>query len=428
MAREQIAEPKVHLTLVQYQERATAANQFKGAPEAIDQLRFGFFGEVGGLLSGVKKSHRDLGPAEKANVREELGDALWYLTTVTAEYGLRLEDVGTFALTELQRRFGLGHEHKTDGLTFHEFDGLFAFCHTQLTTMSVSQHLCQLASHAGQLLSRAKEQDLAGHPPLELLGTLLADMVTVGALFDVTIADITKENLRKFESRWPANDAPYHPLFDSDRPSIEQLPREFSIRFIQRLTPDEKPYVVQQLNGVNIGDRLTDNRTQADGYRFHDVFHLAYVAHLGWSPVIRGLLKLKRKGDPDLDENQDGARAMIIEEGIATWIFNHADRRKFFEKTTTGKLEYGLLKQVLDMVDGYEVASCPLWQWERAILDGFKVFRELRSSGGGIVHVNMNTHTIAFEPLTEEPEKDAPRRKPSVMVGAALPPNLKKAP
>jgi NTP pyrophosphatase (non-canonical NTP hydrolase) len=427
MAREHIAEPKIHLTLAQYQERATAANQFKGAPEAIDQLRFGFFGEVGGLLSGVKKSHRDLGPAEKANVREELGDALWYLTTVTAEYGLRLEDVGTLALTELQRRFGLGHRHKTDRLTFHEFDGLLAFCHTQLTTMSVSQHLCQLASHAGQLLSRAKEQDLVNHPPLELIGTLLADMVTVGALFDVTIADITKENLRKFESRWPASDAPYHPLFDSDRPSIEQLPREFSIRFIQRLTPDEKPYVVQQLNGVNIGDRLTDNRTQADGYRFHDVFHLAYVAHLGWSPVVRGLLKLKRKGDPDLDENQDGARAMIIEEGIATWIFNHADRRNFFEKTTTGKLEYGLLKQVLDMVDGYEVSSCPLWQWERAILDGFKVFRELRSAGGGIVHVNMNAHTIAFEALTEEPQKDAPRRKISVMVGAAFPPRLKNA-
>ena len=37
----------------------------------------------------------------------------------------------------------------------------------------------------------------------------------------------------------------------------------------------------------------------------------------GWSPVLRSLLKLKRKTDPELDENQDGARATIIEEGIA---------------------------------------------------------------------------------------------------------------
>ncbi|MEN2469325.1 hypothetical protein [Burkholderia sp. GS2Y] len=60
-------------------------------------------------------------------------------------------------------------------------------------------------------------------------------------------------------------------------------------------------------------------------------FHLAYVAHLGWSPVIRALLKLKRKSDPKLDENEDGARAAIIEEGIATWIFNHADHHDFYE-------------------------------------------------------------------------------------------------
>jgi len=154
------------------------------------------------------------------------------------------------------------------------------------------------------------------------------------------------------------------------------------------------------MNGVNIGDRLTDNRTQADGYRFHDVFHLSYLVHLGWSPVIRALLKLKRKSDSDIDENEDGARAIIIEEGIATWIFNHAHRRDYFENIQTGRLDYNILKQVADMVEGYEVAACPMWQWEKAILDGFEIFRKLNEIGGGSVHVDINQRTLAFEPFT----------------------------
>ena len=49
------------------------------------------------------------------------------------------------------------------------------------------------------------------------------------------------------------------------------------------------------MSGEKIGDELTDNAYKDDGYRFHDVFHSAYVAILGWSPVIRKLLKRKRK-------------------------------------------------------------------------------------------------------------------------------------
>ena len=46
---------------------------------------------------------------------------------------------------------------------------------------------------------------------------------------------------------------------------------------------------------------------------------------------------------------------MIIEEGIATWIFNHATQRNLYEDVQVGKLEYGLLKQIRSMVSGYEV-------------------------------------------------------------------------
>ena len=72
------------------------------------------------------------------------------------------------------------------------------------------------------------------------------------------------------------------------------------------------------LNGRQLGDDLTDNTYDEDGYRFHDVLHLANVAHLSWSPVMRSLMKLKRKDDrnPLLDVVEDGARAKIVEEAI----------------------------------------------------------------------------------------------------------------
>jgi hypothetical protein len=231
---------------------------------------------------------------------------------------------------------------------------------------------------------------------------LLELLALVAANNGLKMTSVSSANLQKIESRWRRDDAPYEPYFDEGDHEQEQLPRELEIEFIER-TANGRSFVVQRWRGVNIGDPLTDNRLEQDDYRFHDVFHLAYVAHLGWSPVIRGLLKLKRKSRSAVDENEDGARAMIIEEGIATWIFNHArDKGEFFKDVKEGKLEYGLLKQVQSMVAGYEVDKCPLWQWERAILDGFQVFRKLRQDRCGTVKVNMNDRTIKYVPREDQ--------------------------
>jgi len=248
-----------------------------------------------------------------------------------------------------------------------------------------------------------KSTDLACGTPLDLLAELLSDVAMVAATFSLKLSEIAQANLEKIESRWRPEGALYTALFDEDSSAYEQIPRELKIAFIERDRLGKK-IVFQQWRGVNIGDPLTDNRLKGDGYRYHDVFHLAYMAHLGWSPVIRGLLKCKRKSQPDTDENEDGARAMIIEEGIATWIFNHArdGGRNYFEGVEINKLEYGLLKQVQNMVSGYEVAACPLWQWERAILDGFSVFRQLRDATCGVICVDMNKHTITFEALEQK--------------------------
>jgi hypothetical protein len=64
--------------------------------------------------------------------------------------------------------------------------------------------------------------------------------------------------------------------------------------------------------------------------------------------TLRALLKLKRKSRPEIDENEDGARASTIEEGISTWIFNHCARNADFRSVQT--LDYALLKAVHELV------------------------------------------------------------------------------
>jgi hypothetical protein len=125
-----------------------------------------------------------------------------------------------------------------------------------------------------------------------------------------------------------------------------------------------KKFVFQKSGGILLGDRLTDSHLPEDDYRFHDVFHLAHAAVLGWSPTTRALLKIKRKSRPETDENEDGARANLIEEGLTTWIFEMAKRHHFFANTP--QLGLDLLKAVKSFVRGYEADQLPLWLWERA--------------------------------------------------------------
>ena len=162
--------------------------------------------------------------------------------------------------------------------------------------------------------------------------------------------------------------------FDSDFEKEEQLPREFAIRVNERASG--RSYL--QWNEVFIGDPLTDNIADLDGYRFHDVFHLAHAAILHWSPVVRALIKHKRKSKPEYDENQDSGRAIVVEEGLTAWLFSKAKELDFFEGHN--RVSLGILKTVNEFVVGYEVSKCPLKLWERAILDGYTVFRQLKAA------------------------------------------------
>ena len=386
---------EVPVGLDEYQQFTRRTDRNGRAGAEIGFVLLGLFGEVGSLLSALKKKQRDKDAfvAYHNEVIEELGDALWYFANAALRADLPLSQIARSAPAQLEN---WDYHGRSGAVTFADLQQTTGAFKGPLASDAVEHRLLSLAGRVGVLLADWSSgqirlnRDMLSADLVEIFRALLVAADDA----DVSLDEAARRNVIKTFGRWP--DIPeWGALFDEDYPVEEQLPRHMTVVFTER-TVGDRQYVVQQLNGVNIGSRLTDNRLEPDDYRYHDVFHLAFAAVLGWSPTLRALLKLKRKSRPEIDENEDGARASIIEEGISTWIFNHGMRNSGFRNVTT--LDYGLLKAVHELVRGYEVESRPLWQWERAILEGFRIFRELTHHRSGAVTVDLKRRTIEFEP------------------------------
>jgi len=149
--------------------------------------------------------------------------------------------------------------------------------------------------------------------------------------------------------------------------------------------------------GSNIGDPLTDNKETEDDYRFHDVFHFANAAVLGWSPVIRALFKVKRKSRPRVDETQDGARAILIEEGIGD-MGVQSWRTGWIISKNIKNLDYSLLKAIRETCDRYmksRAGHCG--SGRRPSCQGYGVFRQLRKNRGGVFVADLVARTISYQ-------------------------------
>ncbi|WP_298362418.1 nucleoside triphosphate pyrophosphohydrolase family protein [uncultured Bradyrhizobium sp.] len=356
----------------------------------------GLFGETGSLLSEVKKKQRDrasyLGYA--GAVVEELGDVLWYLTAVAARGGLSLGDIAG----NLNRGYADWQRAPDDLLSFASLQPAIMTRRSE-PTLAFEKTLLQLAGEVGLLMTDHEAGRLTNNQAA-LAGRLVAIMRTVIQAANeagVTLEAAAVKNLSKIFDRWPRERIYPAPL-DESAEAEEQLPRDLYVDVFERKVRGQT-YVFQRCNGLNIGDRLTDNAMTADDYRFHDVFHYAYVAVLTWSPVIRSLFRLKRKSDPKIDEAQDGARATLIEEGVATWIFGQAVALNFIADVRVGELPFDMLKHVRQFVAGYEAEQIPLWLWEEAILQGYAAFRFLREHRRGRLHIDTNNRRLTIETL-----------------------------
>jgi hypothetical protein len=184
--------------------------------------------------------------------------------------------------------------------------------------------------------------------------------------------------------------------FDTNFQPGEQLPRQFSVSF-KEISDEKRPQVLVRFNDTQIGDIINDNSHANDFYRYHDIFHYTFATLLGWSPCSRAMMKKKRKSDPVIDEIEDGARAAITEEAISLIIFNEARRKNFFENRY--KVSRVTLRIIKEMTDTFEAKVLSEKDWEKAILESYKIFRYLIKNKGGEVHFDMFNKNIAYTPL-----------------------------
>lgn len=225
----------------------------------------------------------------------------------------------------------------------------------------------------------------------EEFGDVLWYLTSLAALYKIPLAEIAQTNAEKAERLYSSGSVA---TFDQEYPKDEQIPRKFLASFIEKPL-NRGVYVKISVNGVTVGDALTDNANEDDGYRYHDVFHLAYAAVLGWSPVTRALLKCKRKSAPKTDEVEDGARAAIVEEAVSILVFNHAEERGWYAERSS--IDIGLLKTIQRMVAGLEVEACTAKQWQSAIHQGYLAFDRLKRNNGGAVAMDLDRQTIVYE-------------------------------
>lgn len=350
-----------------YCKEAARTDQLADNRDHVNLLAAGLFGETGSVLAELKKTVRERGayPSYQNRLMEEIGDLLWYLARlVTVLAPSDIEKLEELADRVGQRNDNAGNEPIRAAFT--------------------------LGSTAGALLATLQQN--ADGVMASQLRTIWRALLQVAVGAHIDICEAAAKNIEKTRSRWPS-EALSIPLFDEGFDETEQIPRKLDVEFRQ-IRCGSKYTVLLRCNELNIGYRLTDNIEHPDFYRFHDVFHLARAVYLGWSPVTRVLLNCKRKGDPKVDENQDGARARIIEEALSAVVFSRAKETRFYDGID--HVDYDLLKTISEFVRGFEVDEVPLWQWEEAILNGYSVFRALRDNGGGTVTADLVNRSLRY--------------------------------
>lgn len=272
-----------------------------------------------------------------------------------------------------------------------------------------------LAGEAGSVVSEAKKWFREGQPPVGLaarveeeLGDLLWYVAAVANRVGLSLNAVAEQGLQKAAQSF-LQQVPPPSRYDEGWPEEQRLPRRMAVRFVEdasgpvtvvRMAPlgDLAERVVKERARKQLGDVLDDNLAIDDGYRYHDIIHLAHAAVLGWSPVLRSLLGAKRKGprperSVDVDRIQDGARAVALEEGLAAFVFNFVEPDDF--EVSDEVLTWDLIKHVRRTVRGLEVDDQPPVAWRHAYRQAFSCFRTLRDAGGGTVELDLDAQTLA---------------------------------
>ncbi len=416
--------------------RRTDRSASKSKADRRSIALYGLVGEIGSLVSAVKKKILSEGgevawdqPNEE--IKEEIGDTLWYCYSLAQVANDEFVDILASDISLLTREIGgqneraekiraaLNPESKDEFLaaaqhfpgggscSFNDYQKLaFKTARTDGRTL-LEVCLAVLPQLGAELLrptlpeiELTLNKNIADRPTNVVLGEIAWHLAAIASLYHVPLNDVVEFNQNKVSFR--AERGTPTPLHDAGRPAHERLPDSFEVAFVRVGPGVSRMY----FEGRRLGNDLTDNATNDDGYRFHDVIHLALVAHLGWSPVVRGFMGRKR---PDVDEVEDSGRAKVVEELVIKAIHAEGERlqkeggrcsvdgpsRLFPDRSA---IPFTLLKTLRSWVEGREVWKNAYWEWEDAIYRGSEIFFQLRQERQGTVYVDLRSREVQFAP------------------------------
>ena len=369
---------KQSITFAEYEKEAKSTDLGKDKNE-IHFAFIGLMGEIGELLTIFKKDVRgDIG--NNKTVCTELGDILWYFLKICRKRNIKFHE-----LVKCKK-------NECIDVIIEKFED-----ERKLVFINTSQFSIDISVLVGTLATALQNDN-----KIKIKNTLykiLVLIVTASCRYQLSLSQIAIFNIDKIKDRF-RTDFPrkYNKALDDDFPILERFPRKIELEIREKNINGEIKVVVCKGDRI-YGNPLDDNISGiADDYRYHDIFHIAFATHLGWSPNLRALLQLKRKSKKSVDRNEDGARARFVEEGIVHLVFKYGEENNFFEHNPDARVTSLILDIIEMMVKGFEVDVKPLSFWNDAIKDSFEIFREVRKHRTGLIKIDMNLRTIKFKP------------------------------
>lgn len=181
------------------------------------------------------------------------------------------------------------------------------------------------------------------------------------------------------------------PLDTSSFPPYEQFPAHVKLVLLPvgeeaarvLVAPRHGPFRV-----LHAG--MQDLTQENDGFRWSLAFHAAFAVHLGWSPVVRDLLGLKRRSSRSFEKAEDGVRAQMIAEAVAALLFVDAS-----EPLMRGNsVPNSVLDEICDLTSPYEVRGVSSGAWIQAAISGFRAWSCLRREKGGILDLDFGAKSL----------------------------------
>lgn len=412
--------------------------------------RFGLVSEVGSILSALKKvilrqnSSTLASQITKGELREELGDALWYVGMCanvlrdgqdifsecldeiqSLHVGKSADAARVEQLTDIQiedfvkKKAEFDKQRSLDNFQKAAFctartdgDDLRDICIAVLQQLTAQLVRCYIPeSETNEINTQVKEKN-----DLDVLTETAWHLAALATLNELKLSDIVetlqiKTGFRGESTRTKA--------LDSRFPKQERFPDNFEIAFV----PSPKDKLVSEMfwlrkDGYHtkLGASLQDNHSDNDGYRYHDAIHVAFAVHLGWSPNLRKFMGLKRKSDKKTDSDEDGGRAAILEEMIILQVHTYASKLKYYINEACGNplkqllekspfeepnaLTFEFIRDLHELSLGYEVDQSKEGDWKRAICSGYDMYVKLQKEGGVLIASTIDK-TVNYRPLTE---------------------------